>query len=109
MERTVEEAGIEVLVEAIFTEVAFANRRVEHLQVATRFGPVTIEADGYVDASGDASLCWQAGLEVREPDKPVYGSLNFLLEGFNEEKLAVFDHQELYDRLAEQGHKYDLV
>ncbi len=109
IERKVEEAGIEVLVGAILTEVAFANRRVERLQFATRFGPVTVEADGYVEASGDASLCWQAGLEVREPAAPIYGSLNFLLEGFDEEKIAALDHQELYDRLAEQGEKYGLV
>jgi ribulose 1,5-bisphosphate synthetase/thiazole synthase len=109
IERKVEEAGIQALVGAILTDVAFANRRVEQLQFATRFGPVTIRANGYVDASGDAALCWQARLEVREPDTPVYGSLNFLLEGFDEEKIATFEHKELYDRLAERGHKYGLV
>ncbi len=109
IERKVEEAGITVVVGAILTEVGFANRRVERLQLATRFGAVTIEADGYVDASGDASLCWQAGLAVREPDTPIYGSLNFLLEGFDEQKVATLDHQELYERLAEQGYKYGLV
>ena len=109
IERKVEEAGITVLVGAILTEVAFANRRVERLQFATRFGTVMVEADGYIDASGDASLCWQAGLAVREPDTPIYGSLNFLLEGFDEQKVAALDHQELYERLAEQGYKYGLV
>jgi ribulose 1,5-bisphosphate synthetase/thiazole synthase len=109
IERKIEAAGIQVLLGAILTEVAFAHRRVERLQLATRFGPVMVEANGYVDASGDASLCWQAGLEVREPDSPLYGSLNFLLEGFDEEKMVEFDHEELYDRLAEQGDKYGLV
>jgi 2-polyprenyl-6-methoxyphenol hydroxylase-like FAD-dependent oxidoreductase len=109
MERKVEAAGIRVLVGAILTGVDFANRRVERLELATRFGPVTVEANGFVDASGDASLCWQAGLEVREPDTPLYGSLNFLLEGFDEAQVAALDHEELYDRLAEQGPKYDLV
>jgi hypothetical protein len=109
IERKVEEAGIEVLLGAILTEVVFANRRVQRLQFATRFGPVTVEANGYVEASGDASLCWQAGLEIREPEAPIYGSLNFLLEGFDEEKITALDHQELYDRLAEQGDKYGLV
>jgi hypothetical protein len=109
MERKIEAAGIQVLVGAILTGVGFAHRRVQRLELATRFGPVTVEADGFVDASGDASLCWQAGLEVREPDTPLYGSLNFLLEGFDEARVAALDHRELYDRLAEQGPKYDLV
>jgi FAD-dependent oxidoreductase family protein len=109
IERKVEEAGITVLLGAILTEAPFANGRVEQLQFATRFGPVAVAANGYVDASGDASLCWQAGLAVREPDTPVYGSLNFLLEGFDQQKMASFDHHELYDRLAELGHKYGLV
>jgi 2-polyprenyl-6-methoxyphenol hydroxylase-like FAD-dependent oxidoreductase len=109
IERKVEEAGITVLLGAILTEAPFVHGRVEQLRFATRFGTVTVVANGYVDASGDASLCWQAGLEVREPDTPAYGSLNFLLEGFDEQKMASFDHHELYDRLAEVGHKYGLV
>ena len=81
IERKVEEAGIQALVGAVLTGVAFADRRVRHLDLATRFGTVRVEAASYVDASGDATLCYQAGLEVREPDTPVYGSLNFIIEG----------------------------
>jgi hypothetical protein len=50
MERKVEAAGIQALVGAIMTGVDFANRRVKRLELATRFGPVIGEADGYVDA-----------------------------------------------------------
>ena len=55
------------------------------IELATRFGSVRIEANGFVDASGDATLSYEAGLDVREPDAPVYGSLNFLIEGYDTE------------------------
>ena len=74
IERKVEEAGIRALVGAVLTDACFEDRRVRHLELATRFGSVRVDAASYVDASGDATLCYQAGLEVREPDAPVYGS-----------------------------------
>ena len=58
---------------------------VQAIELATRFGSVRIEANGFVDASGDATLSYEAGLDVREPDSPVYGSLNFLIEGYDTE------------------------
>src|SRR6476620_2446327 len=76
MERKIEEAGVQAIVGATLTGVKFENRRVQHIELATRYGSVRVQAKGYVDSSGDASLCYQAGLEVREPDAPLYGSLN---------------------------------
>lgn len=109
IERKVEQAGIQILLGAILTNVDFAERRIKRLDFVTRFGPVVVEANGYVDASGDAALSWQAGLPVREPDAPVYGSLNFLLEGYDEEKVVKIDHEEVYQRLREVGDQYGLV
>jgi hypothetical protein len=109
IERKVEEAGVKILVGAILTNVDFAERRVRRLHFVTRFGPVVVEAKGFVDASGDAALSWYSGLPVREPDAPVYGSLNFLLEGYDEQKVADIDHEQLYQRLREVGDKYGLV
>ena len=37
------------------------------LELATRYGDVDVEATGFVDASGDAALVWQAGFACREP------------------------------------------
>jgi flavin-dependent dehydrogenase len=85
IERQVEAAGIRALVGAVLTDVRFEDRRVRHVEFATRFGAVRIVAHGYVDASGDASLTYEAGLEMREPDAAVYGSLNFLIEGYDTE------------------------
>src|SRR5215510_382105 len=56
METQIDKAGITSIVGAVLTGGAFSNRRIQHVELATRFGTVRIEATGYVDASGDASL-----------------------------------------------------
>ena len=109
IERKVEEAGIRALVGAVLTDVKVENRRVRHLELATRFGNVRVEAAGYVDASGDATLCYQGGLEVREPDAPVYGSLNFIIEGYDTNAVKDLAIKDVHDRLAERGSQYGLV
>ncbi|MGH9201002.1 MAG: FAD-dependent oxidoreductase, partial [Vicinamibacterales bacterium] len=109
VERKVQEAGIEALVGAVLTGVTFEDRRVRAIEFATRFGSVRVVANGYVDASGDATLSYEAGLEVREPDDPVYGSLNFLIEGYDTEAVKDLVMKDVHDRLAERGSQYDLV
>ena len=109
IERQIEAAGIRVIVGAVLTGVAFEDRRVRHLDVATRFGSVRIAANGYVDASGDASLTYEAGLEMREPDAAVYGSLNFLIEGYDIETVKDLVIADVHKRLAERGAEYGLV
>src|ERR1043166_6651979 len=83
METQVARAGVTSIVGAVLTNVACANQRVQHVDFATRFGGVRVKANGYVDASGDASLTYEAGCEIREPDAPIYGSMNFLIEGYD--------------------------
>ena len=109
MERKLEAAGAEVLVGAVISHVEFSERRVQYIDFATRFGPVRVEADGYVDSSGDASLSWEAGLGVRIPDAPVFGSMNFLIENYDPDTVRELKMQEVYDCLAEKGKKYGLV
>ena len=109
MERKLDDAGVQSLVGATLTAVDFSGRRVERVHFATRYGNVSLEAAGFVDASGDAALSWQAGLPVREPTAPVYGSLNFLIEGYDEERVARIDHEQIYARLRERGSHYGLV
>jgi hypothetical protein len=109
IERKIQAAGVEAIVGAVLTAVAFEGRRVRHVEFATRFGSVRIAANGYVDASGDASLTYEAGLEVREPDAPVFGSLNFLIEGYDTEAVKDLVIKEVHQRLAERGAEYGLV
>jgi hypothetical protein len=109
MERKIEEAGVQAIVGAVLTHVSFESRRVKHIEFATRFGPVRVIANGYVDSSGDASLSYEAGLEVREPDAPIFGSMNFLIEGYDLNTVESLDMMDVRDRLAKVGAKYGLV
>jgi hypothetical protein len=109
MERKIEEAGVQAIVGATLTEVKFENRRVKYVEFATRYGALRVQANGYVDSSGDASLCYEAGLEVREPDAPVYGSLNFLIEGYDLATVGDLNIAEVRELLKQKGHEYGLV
>jgi len=109
VERSVHEAGVQSIVGAVLTGVAVMNGRVQHIELATRFGSVRIAAQGYVDASGDATLSYEAGFEVREPDAPVYGSLNFVIENYDPAAAATMLIGDVHARLAEKAAAYGLV
>lgn len=109
MEAKLETAGVTTLVGAVLTRVAFADRRVAHIDFASRYGNVRVAAGGFVDASGDGTLCLEAGLPVRMPEAPVFGSLNFLIEGYDEEAVKALDMPAVRDRLREKGAAYGLV
>jgi 2-polyprenyl-6-methoxyphenol hydroxylase-like FAD-dependent oxidoreductase len=107
IERTVREAGITVIVGAVVREVDVEGRRIKRLHLATRYGDVEVEATGFVDASGDAALVWQAGFACREPESPIYGTQMVILEQINEAKLPT--REEIPARMKEKGDKYGLV
>lgn len=109
MESQIDKSGVTSIVGAVLTGVAFADRRVQHVDFATRFGLVRITAKGYVDASGDATLTYEAGCEVRQPDAPIYGSMNFLIEGYDTAAAEAMNIKDVHARLAEAGAKYGLV
>jgi hypothetical protein len=109
IERRIDAAGVRAIVGAIVTGVEFGGRRVRALELATRFGSVRVEANGFVDASGDAALSYESGLDVREPDSPVYGSLNFLIEGYDIEAAKDMAIRDVHYRLAQRGGAYGLV
>jgi hypothetical protein len=109
IERKVDAAGIRAIVGAVVTGVAFENRRVQAIELASRFGSVRIAANGFVDASGDATLSYESGLDVREPDSPVYGSLNFLIEGYDTDAVKDMVIKDVHERLAQRGGAYGLV
>jgi hypothetical protein len=109
METQIANAGVTSIVGAVLTNVAFENRRVQHVDFATRFGSVRVKANGYVDASGDAGLTYEAGCEVRQPDAPIYGSMNFLIEGYDTATVEELVLKDVHARLAEVGATYGLV
>ena len=61
VERRIREAGITVVLGAQLMAAETADGRIEAAAFMTRYGPVRIEAQGWVEASGDAALAWAAG------------------------------------------------
>ena len=109
IDKAVSDAGIRVLTGAVVRKVTTADRRVRTLEIASRFGDVVIEAEGFVDASGDASVAWLAGMPVKEPVEPIYGTQVVLIEGFDEGAAAAIDRWEMQDQLADKADDYGLV
>jgi hypothetical protein len=109
IEEAVRRTSIELTLGAALTGVRRSGRRVTALELATRYGPLDVTAGGFIDASGDAALAWTAGLTVREPLQPIYGSLIFTIEGVDAALLAAFDRAELHRRLADKGAAYGLT
>lgn len=107
VERRVEALGIEVLVGAVIGEVTSRDGRIEAVRFATRFGDVDVRAGGFVDASGDASLAWEAGLACRVPERPIYGSQQAVVEHVDEEHRP--DPEEFADRLGAKVSEYGLI
>jgi len=108
VERTVRESGIKPIVGAVLREVDVEGRRIKRLHLSTRYGDVDVEATGFVDASGDAALVWQAGFACREPsDGPVFGTQMVILEHINEAKQPT--REEISARMKEMGDHYGLV
>jgi hypothetical protein len=88
--------------------VQVEGRRVRRIELATRYGDVHVEATGFVEASGDAALVWQAGFACREPaNGPVFGTQMVVLENIDEANQPTRD--EIGARMKEKGDEYGLV
>lgn len=108
VERKVLELKITPLLGAILRSVRMEGRRVAELELATRYGDLVVEADGFVDATGDAALVWQAGLDCREPAEGViYGSQMVVIENFEEAHKPSRD--EVSARLRDRAEHYGMT
>lgn len=108
MEKQVKKAGITALLGGVLQRVTRTEHRIGSLHVATRYGEVEIIANGFVDATGDAALTWEAGLPCRIPaDGPIYGSQTAILDGVD-----ILNHptrDELTSRQKEKAKEYGLL
>lgn len=104
---TVRDLGIRVVLGAVIQHVEMAGGRVLAVRLATRYGDVRVRAHGFVDASGDAALTWEAGLPCRVPDRPIYGSQQVIVEHVDENHKP--DPHELTARLSERADAYGLL
>jgi hypothetical protein len=110
IDESIRRAGITVLLGGVLRSVRREGTRILGLDIATRHGDVLVAATGYVDASGDATLAWLAGLPVQEPaDVKIYGSMMFSLENVNDAALNSVDRKEIKARLKEKAAAYELV
>ena len=108
VERKILELNITPLVGAVLRRVHLEQRRVTELELATRYGDVMVRADGFVDATGDAALVWQAGLECQEPAEGViYGSQMMVIENFDDSHRPTRD--EVSARLRDRSEHYGLT
>jgi flavin-dependent dehydrogenase len=108
IEEAVRKAGITVLLGTILRGVTRDGGKIRTLDLATRYGDVTLSATGFVDATGDAALTWQAGFDCREPaDGPIYGTQMLVLEGIDETSQPT--REALTARLRERAGDYGLV
>jgi hypothetical protein len=108
IEEQVREAGITVLLGAVMRGATRDGRRIRELELATRYGDVSLAATGFVDATGDAALAWTAGLACREAaDGPIYGTQMVVIEGIDEARQPT--RPEVAERLRQKARDYGLT
>jgi flavin-dependent dehydrogenase len=108
IEEAVRKANITVLLGAVMRNVTRDGGCVRAVEFATRYGDVTVSAPGFVDASGDAALTFEAGFACRENAAgPLYGSQMVVLEGVDEANHP--PRPEMVARLKEKGGDYGLI
>jgi len=84
-----------------------SDGEVSRARFASRYGELVVQARGFVDATGDASLSWLAGFECVLPDGPIYGSQQFRLGGISEEHVPT--REEAAAELAAFGDQYGVI
>jgi hypothetical protein len=107
IENLVHSLGIQVVLGASVLTVDAHGGRIDATTFATRHGLVRVRASGFVDATGDAALTWEAGLPCRIPERTIWGSQQIRLENLREEFKP--DQAELVERIEEKAEEYGLV
>ncbi len=108
VETALDAAGVIPVTGAILRTAERDGRRIKSVGLVTRYGDVTLRAEGFADCSGDAALAYLAGLACREPNEKVYGSQQVVVEGL---PIGVTppDREELSDRIARRADDYGLM
>jgi flavin-dependent dehydrogenase len=108
IEEQVRTAGITVILGAVLRDVGRDGRRIRGVELATRYGDLRLSATGFVDASGDAALAWNAGLPCREAaDGPIYGTQMVVIEGIDEAQQPT--REDCAARLKQKAKDYGLT
>jgi hypothetical protein len=107
IENLVHSLGIQVVLGASVFHVEVGDGRVRGSTFATRHGLIEVRATGFIDASGDAALTWEAGLACRVPERTIWGSQQIRLENLCEEFKP--ERAELVAKVEEKANEYGLV
>ena len=107
METTIRDLGIATMLASVLRGVDVRDGRVRSITLASRYGDVRVSASGFVDASGDAALTWEAGLPCWVPERPIYGSQQVIVENVDENHKP--DMGEMDARIAALGEEHGLL
>jgi hypothetical protein len=112
-ERLVTDAGARVLLHAFLQDASMRDGRVEEVLVATKSGLVRVAGRVFVDASGDADLCFNAGIGYElagelEPAQTL--TTTFRMVGVDMARRGAVSKRRLERMMAEAGAsgEYDL-
>jgi hypothetical protein len=108
VEKAVLAAGVTPLTGAIIRKVNRDGRRLSSLDIATRHGDVRITATGFIDATGDAAITWEAGFDCQvHKNGQIYGSQMLVIEDFDDSKKPSWD--DMAARIRERGEHYGMM
>ena len=106
IEQQIMDAGITVILGAVLRNTLREGRRIQELELATRYGDVRVSATGFIDATGDAALAWGAGLPCREPTTPIFGTQMFVMENIDEAQVPT--REAFTKRIKEKAKEYGI-
>ena len=105
-EHKMQALGVRVLLGCLVSGVCREGRRLTEVQFLSRYGPVSVRAASFVDASGDAALAWAADLPCQMSAADVLGSQVFVMGGIDCTDPPTTEEINL--RAAEVGRQYGL-
>lgn len=107
IEKKILENNITAVTGSCINQVVVKDRRIESVEFTSRYGKFSVKSKGYVDATGDAALTYDAGLPCRESDVgPIYGTQMVILEGIDFEHLP--DEKTIKDIIKAKGAEFGL-
>lgn len=107
LEKQIRAAGVRTILSTVLRSVEISDGRIRSILLASRYGDVSVRSLGFVDASGDAALSWEAGLPCWVPERPIYGSQQVIVENVDESQKP--DMGELDERIGAKGEQYGLL